>query len=160
MNAIIDLDPKLVVAFVESRPAASLPLGHILVPVVDDKPTCNLQTERLVLSLTEIAGAKVIRHYVVQALTAQEIYEQYLVAGYTDAITGLKLKTTEYAQAKFSQLVTLISTALAAGAVQPTDTQTIYDYAEEEQSLTVTALLALLLRYGFFCTQIFHDHAP
>lgn len=92
--------------------------------------------------------------------TQAEIYETHLDLGYVDAATGIKLKTTESAQAKFAQLVTLLSVALQANAVQPTTTQEFYDFDDAAHTLPISAIIALLMRYGFFCANLFNTYAP
>lgn len=92
--------------------------------------------------------------------TRQQVYEAQLAAGYLDSATGLKLKTTEYAQGKFTSQVALLNLALSAGACSPTTPQTIWDFAGQPHTLATSDLLALMLRYGVFCTQLFANYAP
>lgn len=157
--AIVNLAAQEVVGLTNDT-SAILPVGQAYFRYQEIGVPFDPATHREVFSHDQIVGAKVIRHFAIEPLTQQEIYDRHLAAGYVDATTGLKLKCTEYAQAKFTQLVTLLSTALAAGAVQPTDLQTIFDFDNTEHELSVADLLALLLRYGTHCAQLFRDHAP
>jgi hypothetical protein len=40
------------------------------------------------------------------------------------------------------------------------DTVSIWDYAEQEQQITVAAFFGLILRYGMHCQQLFALYAP
>lgn len=104
--------------------------------------------------------AYAIANPVLAAATAAQIYADQQALGYVDIPTGLKLKTTENAQAKFTSQVTLLQLALSAGAITTATPQTFWDYADVEQTLTTGDLFALMLRYGMHCKTIFDQYAP
>ena len=89
-----------------------------------------------------------------------QIYAAQLAAGYTDEATGIKLKTTEQAQSKFTQGLVLIARALDAGQLTDESTFSIWDFDNVEHVLTVADYRALILRYGLFCQQLFNVYAP
>lgn len=90
----------------------------------------------------------------------QEIYEAQLAAGYEDATTGIKLKTTERAWQMFSAQVTLIQVALNAQAITTSTPQTFFDFHGQQQALTTGQFIGLMLRYGAHCREIFINYAP
>jgi hypothetical protein len=160
MNAIVDIISKEVLSVFEGAAPDQIPAGRVVIRLVDVPNLFNATTHTRVFERYEVAGAKVTRFWKVTEKTPQELYEAQLAKGYTDPTTGIKLKTTEHAQAKFGQLATLLSAALSAGAVAPSAPHRIYDFSEAEHNLPTVELMALLLRYGFFCAQLFIDHAP
>lgn len=92
--------------------------------------------------------------------TAAQIYAEQQSLGYLDATTGLKLKTTEHAQAKFTSQVALVQLALSAAVITPATPQTIWDFADAEQELSTADFLGLMLRYGLHCKTLFDEYAP
>ena len=95
-----------------------------------------------------------------QEPTEEDIYIAQLNSGYEDATTGIKLKTTERAQAKFTSQVALIQLALSAGAIDGQTAQTFFDFSDAAQQLTTADFLALMLRYGAHCQYLFINYAP
>ncbi|HVT74591.1 MAG TPA: hypothetical protein VHD61_15765 [Lacunisphaera sp.] len=89
-----------------------------------------------------------------------QIYDQQQALGYVDTATGLKLKTTEYAQAKFTSQVALVRLALSAGAIDDSTAQNFWDFDNAEQTLSTADFLALMLRYGLHCKTLFDTFAP
>jgi hypothetical protein len=92
--------------------------------------------------------------------TDAEIYAEHLALGFTDPVTGIKLKTTEGAQAKFTSQATLLQVALGAGAITVASNTQVWDFNDSPHTLTVGAALGLLLRYGLHCQQLFADYGP
>lgn len=88
------------------------------------------------------------------------VYAEHLDAGYTDAATGIVLKTTEYAQQKFTSAVALARLALVTGVITNDTPQTFWDAANQSHTLSTADFLSLMLRYGVFCQTLFNDYAP
>ena len=160
MKAIVDIAEGRVTQVVADDVRTALPAGQAYLRLVEVKPEIDAATHRLQLIGDEIAGAKVVRRWGAIPLTSEQIWQGHLDAGYVDALTGIKLKTTEYAQAKFSQAEIWLKSALEQGALTPASQQTIFDFDDVERTLSVAELRGLLLRYGFHCVQIFNNYAP
>jgi hypothetical protein len=92
--------------------------------------------------------------------TDEEIYAEHLALGYLDPVTGIKLKTVETAQTKFTSQFTLLSGALQVQAVFPNTPTQVWDFADQPHTLTVEQVLGLLLRYGFHCQTLFANYGP
>lgn len=88
------------------------------------------------------------------------VWQQHLDAGYEDQVSGIKLKTTVEAQEYFAHMVTLLTLAMSAGAIDSNTVQAIWDYDGVSHNLTTGDTLALLLRYGIFCQQLFNLYKP
>lgn len=108
----------------------------------------------------EILTAAIVAALVDAPQSAAEIYVQQQALGYEDTITGLKLKTTEYAQGKFTSQVALVRLALSAGAIDNDTPQTFWDFNDAQQTLSTADFLALMLRYGLHCSAMFGQYAP
>lgn len=89
-----------------------------------------------------------------------ENYKAALESGYTDEVTGVKLKTTHKAQRDFTSLVTMIQEGLSLGAITNDTPQTIWNYSDEPVVLTTLQVRQLLFRYGLHCKAFFDDYAP
>lgn len=94
------------------------------------------------------------------AQTDAEIYAAQQALGYLDTTTGIRLKCTEYAQAKFTSQVALTRLALSLGAITGATEQTLWDADNTEHTLSTDAFLLLMLRYGMHCKAIFDQYAP
>jgi hypothetical protein len=92
--------------------------------------------------------------------TDAEIYADQLAAGYLDPVTGIKLKTTEGAQAKFTSQVTLLQVAIGAGALTTSSPTQLWDFDDNPHTLTVAQAFGLLLRYGLHCQTLFATYGP
>ena len=92
--------------------------------------------------------------------TDAEIYAEHLALGYLDPVTGIKLKTVETAQAKFTSQVALLQVALGAGAITTSSDTQIWDYENQPHTLTVAGTFGLLLRYGLHCQYLFATYGP
>lgn len=88
------------------------------------------------------------------------IYSAKQSDGYLDSTTGIKLKTTDAAQTSFTKFVTLTMLAMQAGAITAATVQSIWDYDNVEHALPTGQLLALMLRYGLYCSTMFTQYAP
>ncbi|WP_438482725.1 hypothetical protein [Oleiharenicola lentus] len=98
-------------------------------------------------------------------LTPAQIYAAQLAVGFLDADTGVKLKTTERARSMFTSQATLIQLALGvlpleARAPFLASPQQIWDFNDEEQTLSTADLIGLLLRYGQHWQTLFNQYAP
>ncbi|HLP26665.1 MAG TPA: hypothetical protein VK477_13375 [Acidobacteriota bacterium] len=89
-----------------------------------------------------------------------QIYAEQLALGFTDPVTGLKLKTTEYAIGKFTSAAQLVQLALSLGAIDAAAPQTFWDFTDVERTLPTSDFLALMLRYGVAVKQTFDTYAP
>lgn len=87
-------------------------------------------------------------------------YESAQSDGYTDQITGVKLKTTTKAQSAFTSLVTMIQEGLSLGAITNDTQQTIWDFNNQPVVLTTLQVRQLMFRYGLHCKSFFDDYAP
>jgi hypothetical protein len=93
-------------------------------------------------------------------INQQAIYDEKLVLGYVDTQTGIRLKTTQSAQNKFTSQVTLISLALSKNVMTQATPVQFWDFNDEEKVLTVSDFLSLMLRYGSFCSNLYSVFAP
>jgi hypothetical protein len=158
MKALLDINTSNVFLVADDTAPTK---GQIFVPIYRDLPKHDPLAYDSEETAPKYDGKRAVITYKLKALTPAESYTKRLSRGsYTDAPTGLKLKITESAQAKFTQQFTLLTAALAAGVTNPQDEQTFYDYKDEEKKLSTTDLLALLLRYGTYCQKVFIDYAP
>ncbi len=96
----------------------------------------------------------------VQAPTQQEIFDAQLALGYLDAPSGIKLKTIQRAQNRFTSMVTAIELALSVGAKQLTDEETIWDFADEPHVLPIANFRVLMLRYAAHCKAVHAEYSP
>jgi hypothetical protein len=95
-----------------------------------------------------------------QSLTDQQIYEAQLAPGFSDALTGVRLKCTDSAQSKFTRMLVLLDLAMAAGLMTDATEVEIWDYDDAPQTITVAAFHGLMLRYGVHCKALFDQFAP
>jgi hypothetical protein len=83
-----------------------------------------------------------------------------LTAGYFDADTGIKLKTTPNAQQQFTAFSALMREGLELGAISNETMQTVWDYSDASHQLTTLQTRGLLFRYGVHCKTLFDALAP
>lgn len=88
------------------------------------------------------------------------VYAEHQAAGYLDATTGIRLKATDAAQGSFTKFVALTMLAMQASAITSATEQSIWDYNNVERVKPTGELLALLLRYGLYCSTMFKNYAP
>lgn len=160
MRAILNVRTKEVISVFDGAMPGDRAADQVIVPVVENPAEFDPSTHKRTLDRYEISAAKVIRHWIVAEKTPQEIYDEHLAAGYVDAETGLKLKTTERAIELFSQLASHIVLALSLNEVELSTSRVIFDYDDAPHELTIGDLRPLLYRYGLHCAQIHHDYAP
>lgn len=101
------------------------------------------------------------------ALNAEDVYQAQIASyadsmtgGYEDADTGIKLKTTQAAQDKFTSLITMLQEGLALGVITNDSNQVIWNYDNQPITLTVLQIRQLLFRYGIYCKTFFDEYAP
>lgn len=88
------------------------------------------------------------------------IWEQKLAAGWTDDVTGIKLKTDIESRNSFTGEFSLTKALLEDGLVQPTDSAPFWDYNEQLHTLTLADIQGMLIRYGIAWRQMFNEFAP
>ena len=88
------------------------------------------------------------------------IYTGKQSEGYLDTATGIRLKATDAAQLSFTKFVALSMLAMQAGAITTATVQSIWDFEGAEHALPTGQLLALMLRYGLYCSTMFSTFAP
>jgi hypothetical protein len=160
MKALVDISLRRVLSVFDGTIPADLPRGQVAMRLVDEPATYNAETQTRVFDRYEIAGAKVTRIWTVAAKTPAQIYAEHLAAGYVDAVTGYKLKTGEYDTMKFTQQLVRLNSKLQNGDMLPTDLQSFWDFNDVEHELPAAEMVALLDRYGDFCTELFNTYAP
>ncbi len=87
-------------------------------------------------------------------------YESALNDGWTDDVTGVKLKTTKHAQEMFTGLVTMLQEGISLGLITNDTEQVIWNYDNEPVTLTVLQIRQILFRYGMHCKSFFDEYAP
>lgn len=86
-------------------------------------------------------------------------HEDILSKGYTDVVTGIKLKASVADQTRYGLVMTLSNEAIAQGKMSGDTQQTIWDYDEKPHVLTTANLKELLVRYGFWCRFIYDNYS-
>ena len=89
-----------------------------------------------------------------------ESYKAFLTDGYTDEQTTIKLKTTEYAQKKFSQLATSLDLSIRYAGHTEAHMTSVWDFNGVERQMTYGDCIRLLLRYAAYCKNYFDQYAP
>lgn len=92
--------------------------------------------------------------------SAEEIWADKLAGGWTDPVSGIKLKTNEAARNLFIGQFVLIQAGIMGGKIQPTDNRSIWDADEVEHKLSAYEILELLGRYGAAWEGMFNKFAP
>ena len=77
-----------------------------------------------------------------------------LAKGYLDAASGIKLKATIEAQARFTSLVTGMQVAEKLGQADNTSTVEITDYDDVPRPMSWIELQILMLRYMVYCKYV------
>lgn len=137
---------------IRSNNSGSLADGESWLPAYDSG-SFDPETQTRKFKRYDIVSGSVYVVFDFFSKTADEIYKDKLDAGYLDTETGIKLKTTQSAQAEFSQTMVLMN-------MLPDGTYSIWDYNDAELKLPKADIVALLGRYGTFCYQLFCDYAP
>lgn len=81
--------------------------------------------------------------------------EEVLSKGFFDDATSIRLRATEDDQNRYGRLVLLSQLGLTKGYISLETEQSIWDFDGEERRLTTSDLLGLILRYGFWCKQVY-----
>jgi hypothetical protein len=160
MKALVDISLRRVLSVFEGPIPTDLPRGQVAMRLVDEPAGFDAETQTRKFAGYEIAGALVKRRWTVAAKTQAEIYAEHLAAGYVDTVTGYKLKTGEYDTMKFTQQLVRLNAKLQNETMLPTDLQPFWDFDNVERELPASEMVALLDRYGDFCTELFNTYAP
>jgi hypothetical protein len=137
------------------------PVGLDAWPVVDaPQPVFNPLTHELRVRGYAIVngGTEVRRLWATSPKSEATVWAAVQAQGYSDATTGLTLKTTESAQRWFTSQVTSLRLAQAEN-VAPATVQ-FWLQNEQPHTLPLQDFFALMLRYSAHCQAIFADYAP
>jgi hypothetical protein len=109
------------------------------------KPEFNLETQTCEL----INGEWVINDK--PPITLEEVW----LTGYTDVPSSIRLRATESDQNRYGRLVLLSQLGISKGYISLDTTQSIWDFDGQEHRLSTGDLLSLIVRYGFWCKQMY-----
>lgn len=80
--------------------------------------------------------------------------------GWTDDVTGVKLKTEESAMLTFSAMMTQILVGEQSGAFDDSTSLPIWDYYGKPHIFSVAEIKGLLFRYGIAWAEMFGNKKP
>lgn len=81
--------------------------------------------------------------------------EEVWATGYTDGSLSIRLRATENDQNRYGRLVLLSQLGISKGYISLDTMQSIWDFDGQEHRLSTGDLLNLIVRYGFWCKQMY-----
>lgn len=78
----------------------------------------------------------------------QDVFRSFIAAGFEVTPEGFRLAMGDRDRAQFGDMLTLVNTALGAGAITGSTQQTIADMTGETHTVTTTRFIQIMLAYG------------